>query len=158
MQPPEKFKLGPVEFTRRSPDDPTRKAFDDLDSALAELGRALRQTAPGRALSAWCIGSRDACPRGGVVTRGCYGAAMRHTTLEQYPTDVAEAIRDMLDIGVERELPAVTVINHMLRQLDEDEVRRVMEWAWDRYIEQPKRDALKPDVASPPADWTQEAA
>lgn len=56
------------------------------------------------------------------------------TTLEQYPEQVAEAIRDMLDTSIDREVPAITVINHMLRQLDPDEAERVLTWAWDRWI------------------------
>lgn len=46
------FSIGPVEIVgrRRRPDDPLRKAFEDLDKALADLGAALLDTPLGRLL------------------------------------------------------------------------------------------------------------
>lgn len=40
---------------RRAPDDPTRKAFEDLDTALNDLGRALLATWPGRQLERFVV-------------------------------------------------------------------------------------------------------
>jgi hypothetical protein len=66
------------------------------------------------------------------------------------PEEIVEAIREVtteVDAN-DREMPTLVILEWLLSASDAKTNERLLRWAWDRYVEQPKRDALKMQTAT----------
>ena len=73
------------------------------------------------------------------------------TTMDQLPSDVADALREIVSTeDFDKEIPSLVVLAHVMEQLDTDTAGRVTRYLWDRYVEQPQRDAMKMQTAAAP--------